>query len=148
MVCIYCKSETNVINSRYKVRLNTVWRRRSCQKCQAIFSTSETAILEKAISVTKNSGKIEPFYKDKILISIYRSLDHLQQAPLKASALTDTVVAKLQTNKPGPSLSTKDIVQVVTSVLKRFDAAGAIKYQSYQKRLTAAKDIRQSLKET
>lgn len=148
MVCIYCKSETNVINSRHKSRLNTVWRRRSCQKCRAIFSTSETAILEKAISITKNNGKLEPFYREKILISIYRSLDHLQQAPLKANALTDTVVAKLQTNKPGPSLSTKDIALVVASVLKRFDAAGAIKYQSYQKRLAAAKEIRRSLKET
>ncbi|MBP7821206.1 hypothetical protein KA043_03865 [Candidatus Saccharibacteria bacterium] len=147
MVCIYCNSDTNIKNSRHKVRLNTVWRRRVCLSCSAIFTTNEEIDYSGTLSVKKKIGAIEPFYKEKIFISVYRSLDHKTSAQPQATAITNTVISKLLSTKKTikPLINSSDIALVVTKTLKNFDASSAIKYQSYQKNLGLAKDIRRTL---
>lgn len=147
MVCIYCNSGTNIKNSRHKVRLNTVWRRRVCLGCSAIFTTNEEIDYSGTLSVKKKLGSIEPFYKEKIFISVYRALDHKTSPQPQATAITNTVISKLLSTKKTikPLINSSDIALVVTKTLKNFDASSAIKYQSYQKNLGLAKDIRKTL---
>lgn len=147
MVCIYCNSDTNIKNSRHKVRLNTVWRRRVCLSCSAIFTTNEEIDYSGTLSVKKKIGAIEPFYKEKIFISVYRSLDHKKSAQPLATAITNTIISKILSTKIPikPLINSSNIALIVAKTLKSFDASSAIKYQSYQKNLGMAKDIRKTL---
>lgn len=148
MVCIYCHSTTNIKNSRHKVRLNNVWRRRVCQNCSAVFTTNEEIDYTGSLSVIKKSGGIEPFYKEKIFISVYRSLDHKNSAQPQATAITNTVLSRLFVTKQpvSPTIQSSSIAIAITKTLKNFDASSAIKYQSYQKNLGMAKEVRKTLK--
>lgn len=147
MVCIYCGSETSVTNSRYKKRAMTVWRRRSCAHCKAVVTTFESYDLATTLLVKKRSGALEEFQRDKILISIARSIEHRKNISQAASELTNSVLTQLLINKPVSTIiSTEDISHMTSIVLKRYDAVSAIKYLSYQAPTGSPKDVRSMLK--
>jgi transcriptional repressor NrdR len=147
MVCIYCGKDTKVTNSRYKTRLKQVWRRRQCLKCGANFTTNEVYDLKTALIVIKKDGSTEPFQRDKLLLSIARSLDHIQNSPQTSSDLTDTVLRHmLESQNMKPNISTTDISFYSSRVLKRFNAASSIKYLSFQQKLPSVNDVKKSLR--
>src|SRR5487761_1438910 len=121
MVCMYCGSKMQVTNSRLQKKANQVWRRRKCQICQIIFTTTESIDYSSIWVVTNRSGQIAPFSKDVLFLSIYKVLEHRPQAILDASALTDTIVSRLLNKVSGDSLTTKIIQQVTKVTLNRFD---------------------------
>lgn len=148
MVCIYCGSETAVTNSRYKKRALSVWRRRACSHCKAVVTTFESYDLSTALLVKKRSGALEEFQRDKILISIARSIEHRKNTSQAASELTNSVLSQLLIKKPVSSIiSTNDISHMTSIVLKRYDAVSSIKYLSYQAPTNQARDVRSMLKE-
>ena len=70
-------------------RLNGTWRRRECTGCHAVFTSTEMVALTDVMRAKKRSGIIENFERDKLFMSIYRSIDHLPD-PIKLSReLTD-----------------------------------------------------------
>lgn len=131
MVCIYCKSETRVVNSRPQQRTNQVWRRRRCYKCRALFSTNEKLNLEHSIIVKSSSDKYEGFKKEKLLLSVYESLKHRRDVLEEALALTDTITSRLLNKLESPLLSTKIIKIHTHSVLKNFDKAASVHYKAF-----------------
>ena len=146
MVCIYCKQNTAVSNSRLQKRQNSVWRRRTCH---ARMTSVETYDLSSCLVVEKRSGALEPFYRDKLLLSLALSLNHRTQALRAASELCSTVISKLLKNvSTDRNISTTDISYMAILVLKRFDATSAIKYQSFLNPATSAKAVRYLLRET
>jgi len=74
MVCIYCSGDTQVINSRLQKRPNQVWRRRKCLECGATFTTHELAAYEGSWRVKSSSAGLQPFNKNKLFLSLYKSL--------------------------------------------------------------------------
>ena len=130
MVCIYCGSETRVINSRPQKRTNNIWRRRQCSACMALFTTSERPDFLTSLSV-RRSKKIEPFSRDKLFLSIHDSLKHRKSATSDATALTDTVLSKLYPLLGEGSLDEREITLVVCEVLAAFDPASATYYRAY-----------------
>lgn len=147
MVCIYCGSETSVTNSRYKKRAMSVWRRRACAHCKAVVTTFETYDLATTLLVKKRSGALEEFQRDKILLSIARSIEHRKNIHQAASDLTNSVLSQLLVKKPVPTIiSTEDISHVTSIVLKRYDAVSSIKYLSYQTPTGSPRDVRRMLK--
>ena len=148
MVCIYCHKDTSVINSRYKSRSLSVWRRRACTHCGAVLTTYETYDLSTALLVKKRSGELQAFQRDKLLISIAKAIEHKHDAANAASHLTTTVVHKLINSIAATSLlSTKDISHMTSTVLKRYDAASAIKYLSFQSPTATSRDVKSMLKD-
>lgn len=131
MVCIYCKSDTQVINSRHQKRVNSVWRRRQCQNCFTIFTSIETPDYSYSIVVHKPSDKLEPFSRDKLFVSVYFSLKHRKTALGDARAITNTVIGKLGDSINGAELDLSLITSKTHQVLKQFDKAGAVHYQAY-----------------
>ena len=130
MLCIYCGSETNVINSRPQKRLNHIWRRRKCANCGAIFTTTEIPDLFKSLSV-KKSGHLQPFSRDKLLLSINASLKHLKQPTNDASSLTDTILSKLLPLVKDASLTSEQIIATTLLTLNHFDKPASTHYAAF-----------------
>ena len=131
MVCLYCGSPTKVTNSRTRADNLLVWRRRSCQQCKAVFTTLEQIDRQSAVAVKKRNGHIEPFLRDKLLISVYDSLKHRKTALTDATALSDTIIRSVLTKMTDGSLKIDDLVSTTHLVLLRFDKPAAVYYASF-----------------
>ena len=133
MVCTYCGSATQVFNSRHQKRANNVWRRRRCQNsaCGAVFSTIEQVDYEKSWVVQYQTGNREAFVRDRLAISIFKSLQHRSTALTDAVGLTQTIMNTLQSFAQNEVMTTTAIATVVYEVLSRFDKPAATMYQAY-----------------
>jgi transcriptional repressor NrdR len=132
MVCVLCGKKTSVVNSRLQRKTNQVWRRRQCLSCKAVFSTQETVQHELAWLVS-DKGRFEPFSRDKLFLSLYKSCEHRKTALSDAKGLTDTVIGKLQPHLEGSTLKAGDIAAVAQVALNRFDKAASVHYQAFYK---------------
>ena len=130
MVCIYCGQKTKTINSRRSKRAPGVWRRRQCTNCQAVFTTLEPLDWPKAV-IFHGSKHLEPFSRDKLLLSVHRSLLHRKDAAEAATALTDTILNKLLQFIDNAQLDRDIVVKATTEVLKRFDKSAAVTYSAF-----------------
>ncbi len=130
MVCIHCRSDTQVINSRLQKKANQVWRRRKCSECSAVFTTREVAQYELAWLVRTNRS-LKPFSRDKLLLSIIASIQHRPNALEDASALTETVMNKLLFTAIAGVLEAPAIARTVQVALNRFDTAASVHYQAF-----------------
>lgn len=136
MVCIYCGHETEVYNSRVKARTPSVWRRRRCQACVAQFTTVELPDYAGAIVVRSLAGDLSPFSRDKLFLSLYRSLSHREDALQSATELTGTLIGKLlrgKTHKDG-TLVSSSIATHSYQILRRYDLLAANSYKAYHLR--------------
>jgi transcriptional repressor NrdR len=132
MVCVYCGSNTRIINSRHQTRNNGTWRRRTCLKCAATFTTSETAQYEQLWVVSDDkTNNLNSFERDKLFISLYDSCRHRKTAQKDATELTDTVINKLLRHGNTGSLAKNQLRDVAYSVLKAFDKVAAVHYKAY-----------------
>jgi len=131
MICIYCGGDTQVINSRLQKRPNQVWRRRKCVECAAIFSTHESVAYDAVWRVKKADGMLVPFVRNKLFISLYKSLAHRPSAIDDATALTDTIMGQLLKSSPNGLLLVASVRDTAHTVLERFDKAAAVSYQAF-----------------
>ncbi|HVV25439.1 MAG TPA: hypothetical protein VHC21_00170 [Candidatus Saccharimonadales bacterium] len=131
MVCIQCGGETAVVNSRHQKRLNQVWRRRSCKNCGSVFTTQESAAYGGAWAVQSRSGALSPFSRDKLLLSLHRSLQHRKTAVHDASALADTIIKRLLGIVTEGKLESQQIKQAAQVALNRFDKAASVHYAAF-----------------
>ena len=135
MVCIHCSGNTQVVNSRPQRRSNQVWRRRRCLTCGAIFTTEETIqhASSWAVRGASASGRLRPFSRDKLLVSLLRSLQHRKDALDNAAALVDTSMNKLAPQAQNGVLTSSQIAQTVQVALNRFDKAASVHYQAFHR---------------
>lgn len=132
MVCVYCGGDTRVVNSRMKKRENQVWRRRRCGSCHAVFSTEEAPRLAQAWRV-RSTGHLEPFSRDKLFLSLYRSCEHRRTALGDAKGLTETVISRLAAYVRDGTVRNSDITGVTQVALNRFDKAASVHYAARHK---------------
>ena len=133
MVCIQCGQKTQVINSRPQLRSNQVWRRRQCLECGAVFTTGERADYSAAWTVKVKTGQLEPFSRDRLLLSLHRSLQHRPSALADAAALTETIIKRLQSSVKDGAIASRTIIQVCQVALNRFDKATSVHYQAFHR---------------
>jgi transcriptional repressor NrdR len=133
MVCIQCGGETAVTNSRHQKRLNQVWRRRHCKNCGSVFTTEESASYGGSWAVQGRSGVLSPFSRDKLLLSLHRSLQHRESALNDASALADTIIKKLSSSIKEGRLESQQVKQAVQVALNRFDKPASVHYAAFHK---------------
>lgn len=147
MVCIYCGHKTKVTNSRPQKADNQTWRRVECKSCRATVTTLESIVLNDALRVEKRNNHYEPFSRDKLYISIYKAVDHLDNPAITATHLTATILRHLIKAKPlDPIINSRQIGIAAAQVLKRFNAAASVRYLSFQTNLQLPNDIRRTLK--
>lgn len=77
-------------------------------------------------------GKIAPFDRDILFISIYSCLKHRKQPIKDASELTNTIITKL-TNSQQAVFSRADIIHIIDATLKQFDSVAQIQYNAFHK---------------
>jgi transcriptional regulator NrdR family protein len=133
MVCTYCGSKTEVVNSRHQKRLNQVWRRRHCLNCGAIFSTHEATSYEGSWRVQTATSGLQPFLRDKLLLSVHKSLEHRPDSTTDASAITATIVSQLGQLSDKGLITSKQIIKTVQETLDNFDKPAAVHYAAFHK---------------
>jgi len=131
MDCIYCSQSTRVVNSRPQKRLQQVWRRRKCTHCTAVFTTLESVDVTTSLIVNDAQGKLAPFSRDKLFVSLLSSLGHRESCIDDAGSLTATICAQLRPFISQATISTEAIVKTVLQALERFDKAAAVHYKAY-----------------
>ena len=131
MVCLYCGSETQVINSRLQKRQNQTWRRRRCLNCQAVFSTHESASYEDSWRVKAPDGSLKPFLRNKLFLSLHKSCEHRPKSVEDATSLTHTVISLLRPQTANGLLEPANIILTAQEVLKNFDASAAVHYEAF-----------------
>lgn len=147
MECIYCGQKTQVVNSRPQKSDKQTWRRRTCLGCRATVTTIEHILLSDALRVKKRNNGYQPFNRDKLYLSIYNAINHLADAPETATHLTATVLRHIYKATPlDPVIPSAVVAQYVAMVLKRYDAAASVRYQSFQTTMQLPNDVRRSLK--
>jgi len=135
MICIHCDGDTKVTNSRLRKRSNQVWRRRQCLRCKAVFTTDETVHYETAWTVKDKTGSYQPFMPDKLLLSLYRSLQHRSTALSDATELSQTIIKKLRPEFVDSCIESYSIAQTAQVALNRFDKAASTHYDAYHQRI-------------
>jgi transcriptional repressor NrdR len=127
MVCIYCGYSTDVINSRHQIRNNHIWRRRRCQRCKTVFTTSEMADMTHAVVVIRHNQPQE-FISDKLFSDILLCLKHRKDRYTASRELTDRIIRQLYKPNDNPSVETTQISGITGGVLKRFDRQAWLRY--------------------
>ena len=128
MVCIHCGAKTHTINSRSQKRSNSVWRRRQCLQCGAVFTSVESADYAAAWRVQSKTTVLEPFKRDKLFLSVYKACEHRKTALNDASGLTDTIMAKLLPFTQNGVIKRTQIIETAQVALNRFDRAASVFY--------------------
>lgn len=131
MVCVQCGSQTRVVNSRWQKRANQVWRRRQCQDCGAVFTSEESAAYGASWAVKSPSGALKPFSRDKLLLSLHRSLQHRKTALEDAGGLADTVIGRLSGAVTDGTIESRAIISASQVALNRFDKSASVHYAAF-----------------
>jgi len=139
MVCIYCGKQTRITNSRPQKRQSATWRRHHCTACGAIFTSLERVDYSSSLSFKDGESHIIPFDRDNLYLSLYESCRHRPSAIPDATALTDTVIAKLLARNQTPAglVTRNELVAVVVTALQRFDRVACTHYAAYHRALRA-----------
>lgn len=134
MVCIYCQSKTQVTNSRLQKKTNKIWRRRFCPSCRSTFTSIE-ALQDLSFMVVdtniQNNRSPQPFSRDNLFVSIYLSCGHRPNPVNDATALTDTIVAKLMSSIKDGYIVKTDLLIKAKAVLDHFDPVASTSYAAY-----------------
>jgi transcriptional regulator NrdR family protein len=132
MVCIYCGANTQIINSRPKPRFNQTWRRRHCKSCLATYTTIEQPSFSSTWLVSKTGSlESEPFYPEKLFLSLYRSLEHRVNPLTDAKHLCATVIVKLEAETTNGLFESSKIRDISLVCLRRFDKTAAVHYEAF-----------------
>jgi hypothetical protein len=86
-----------------------------------------------AWQVRGTSGRVEPFSRLKLCLSLLKSCEHRGTALGDAEALTATVIAKLPPSVHDGTVDVRDIVRAAQVALNRFDTAASVHYQAFHK---------------
>ena len=129
MQCIYCASSTKIVNSRSTAKGTKKWRRRECKKCGHVWTTHEVVDLSTSHKIIHTDNSVEPFWRDKLFVSIKDSLQHRKTALEDASYLTDTILAKTLALKT-QNIKTRQLFDIIHKVLKNYDKTAAAVYKA------------------
>jgi transcriptional repressor NrdR len=130
MICIRCSNDTKVINSRPHKKTPSVWRRRQCLACGAIFTTNEIVADDAyTLTVVETDGSRTPFSLPRLMMSLSGSLAH---RPTPASYdeaywLAQTVAQSLEANATD-AIALNALTEMAHETLSNFDATAGMYY--------------------
>ena len=82
------------------------------------------------MAVRKADGRLSPFDRDILFMSVYKAVGHREHPISDAAALTSTITSKLLDGTEA-AVKPQDIAQTTLDVLKHFDKAAAVQYAAY-----------------
>lgn len=148
MFCINCfHANTAVNNSRPNKKQPQVWRRRTCKKCLATFTTYERPSLADNMPISLADGSTNTFNLGKLILSIAKAFTHSpNDAQYNSLWLAQTVEDTLSTEHK--QLTVEDIAATTHHILKKFDELAAVQYAAQHQLISSTrKRGRPSLRE-
>jgi transcriptional regulator NrdR family protein len=127
MVCILCDSKVTTTNSRYRRASRTTWRRHTCPRCQAVYTTRESVDMAVSYRVRRSDESLSSFSRDKLYVSIFQSIELRGFGHEDANELTTTVIASVQSAHQ-LIIGVENLRSLVLTVLRRFDNGSALIY--------------------
>jgi transcriptional repressor NrdR len=154
MFCPVCRSkETKVVDSRITQDGMSIRRRRECGKCKYRFSTlEEMELLD--ITVIKQDGQREAYYRDKLERGIKQSLVKRSYTEEQFRRLISAIERDIQ-KKPGKywttgtkskEITSKDVGDIVMRHLKKFDKVAYIRFASIYRAFEDVKKFQSELR--
>lgn len=145
MKCPYCGStETEVVETRDSEDLQTIRRRRECQKCEKRFTTYER-VENINIIVIKKDGKREQFDRDKLRQGILKACEKTKVS-LDAIERIVTEVEQELKSLESVEVESKKLGQMVAAKLKKIDKVAYIRFASVFKRFVDVEDFEKEVK--
>lgn len=137
MRCPFCRHEdSRVIDSRETDDGRAIRRRRSCTACSRRFSTVESAVL----LVSKRSGALEPFSRDKVMSGVRRAC---QGRPVNEDALAllaQDVEDSLRAAGTA-EIPSQEVGLAILGPLRDLDEVAYLRFASVYRSYTSADDF-------
>lgn len=130
MLCPACHNlDTKVVDSRALEEGLAIRRRRECDKCGFRFSTvEEVEILN--LTVAKNSGREEPYDKNKLVKGLERALEKREIAPERLKRVINSIEQDVQIKAKNDKITSREIGEIVMKHLKKVDKVAYIRFAS------------------
>jgi len=145
MKCPFCGStETEVVETRDSEDLDTIRRRRECQKCQKRFTTYER-VENSSLIVIKKDGKREQFNRDKLKQGLLAACQKTAVSHDEIERIVTDLERELKTLDT-VEVESKKIGQMIAGKLKKIDKVAYIRFASVFKRFVDVEDFEKEVK--
>ena len=142
MRCPYCNStDSRVADSRPDSGDAIIRRRRVCNQCGAKFSTVERVQMRDLV-VRKNSGKTEPFDRDKLRRSIKLACHNREVGDEQIERLVASIQRRLETEGTDDMVTSTQIGEMVSDSLLNLDPIAFVRFVSVYRRFSKISDFK------
>ena len=130
MHCPFCQNpDTKVIDTRISDDGYSIRRRRVCPKCSKRFTTVETSML----LVTKRSGGVEPFSRDKVISGVRKAC---QGRPVREEDLRSRGLAEVTSDEVG---------KAILKPLRDLDVVAYLRFASVYQNFAGLEDFQSAI---
>jgi transcriptional repressor NrdR len=144
MRCPFCShNDTRVVDSRLTEDGLQVRRRRECPKCNARFSTFETAELKLPV-IVKRDGRREAFHENKLRGGVDRAVEKRKVALSEIDHIMDIVIKKLRTSGER-EVPSAQLGAWVMHELKAIDQVAYVRFASVYRRFEDVQAFREEI---
>lgn len=142
MRCPYCNStDSRVADSRPDIGDAIIRRRRVCNQCGAKFTTVERIQMRDLI-VVKNSGKTEPFDREKLFRSIKLACRNRDVRDEQIERLVASIQRRLETESADDTVTSAQVGQMVSDSLLNLDPIAFIRFVSVYRKFSRVSDFK------
>jgi len=142
MRCPYCNStDSRVADSRPDSGDAIIRRRRVCNQCGAKFTTVER-IQMRDLVVIKNSGKTEPFDREKLFRSIKLACRNRDVRDEQIDRLVASIQRRLETESADDTITSVQVGQMVSDSLLNLDPIAFIRFVSVYRKFSKVSDFK------
>jgi transcriptional repressor NrdR len=144
MKCPYCgHAETAVIDSRETEELESVRRRRECEKCGKRFTTYEHVELLD-LTVLKKDGKKEQFDRNKLKNGIAKACYKTPISNEEIEKLVESVEMDLR-SRDSTEIKSEEVGELVMKKLKKVNKVAFIRYSSVYREFADVEEFKKEL---
>lgn len=145
MNCPHCgHEEDKVVDSRSAQDGRAIRRRRQCLKCNERFTTYEY-VERVTLTVIKSGNRREPFDRQKVLLGIKLACNKRPVAAKQMEAMSDQVEAEIST-RPGSSVSSQEIGEIVMKHLRAVDDIAYVRFASVYRKFADKAEFLEEMK--
>ena len=142
MRCPYCNStDSRVTDSRPDVEDAIIRRRRVCNGCGARFRTVERVQM-RDLMVRKNSGKLEPFDREKLRRSIKLACRNTDVSDEQIEKLVTSIHRRLETEPADDCVTSVMVGQMVSDSLLNLDPIAFVRFVSVYRKFSRISDFK------
>jgi transcriptional regulator NrdR len=143
MHCPFCRNEdSKVTDSRTSDDGSSIRRRRQCPECGKRFSTIETA----SLMVTKRSGVVEPFSRDKIVSGVRKACQGRPVTDGDLAKLAQTVEEALR-QSGSANIEAHEIGLAILEPLRQLDQVAYMRFASVYQAWDSLQDFEKAIDE-